>query len=93
MIREPRNKNLDLTFQKSTHTNALRALSALTRREKAGRPARVRYDANGHAVNPLRREKSSLRRAHPALASGRAYVRFRKALARSLKQEEGSWTP
>ncbi len=93
MIRDPRNKNLDLTFPKSTHSNPLRALSALSRRAKLARRARIQTDANGHLVNPLRREKTALRKEHPALASGRAYVRLRKALALSLKQEERSWTP
>lgn len=93
MIRDPFNARLDLTFPKSTHTNALRKLSTLMRRAKEARWARTRRDANGHTVNPLRREKTALRKEHPSLASGRAYVRFRKAIARSLKQEEGSWTP
>lgn len=79
------NRRLDLVFPKSTHTNPLRQLQRemAARERRSVRPADIRYDAAGQAVNPLRRQKTALRRKWDKLGSGRAWVRLRKAFARA----------
>lgn len=84
-----RKKKRNGKHRRSTHAMlAPRAWDRASFERAASRGYSV--DRLGNLANPLRRQKKAARKRFPTLASGRAWVRYRRAMAWFDRQQEGA---